>query len=92
MKERKIGFLRELSDKIGQEMEITAFESFFMQMDHAGTLCIKGCSAVEICDEKNIVLHCAAKSIDIAGEGLYLKVYSPQETVVDGEIRTIGIL
>ena len=84
--------IRKLADQVGRDLEIEAFESFFMQMNSSGELCVRSVGSVRVCTEEEIVLVCRYMLLHIKGNGLRMLCFSERETVIAGRIAAISFL
>ena len=79
-------------DRFGEVAEIDTFESFFLTMDHNGSVGIKGCVQVREYTEDQLILVCKKFIIEISGAGLYIHTFAECETVISGTVTDIHFL
>lgn len=84
--------IRDLTDKIGRDLEIDTFESFSVHMNAGGELRVKSAASVHVCTDAEIVLVCRDRIVQIKGCELRLLYFAPEETVVAGRIEHICFL
>ena len=83
---------RKITDKIGREMDINTFESFYISLDSEGVLSVQGCKSIRFCSENRIELIGYDRIVLIEGENMQVLLYSKPETVIKGIIVKLEFL
>ncbi len=79
-----------LTDKLGRELEINTFESFFLSLNSVNELYIKGCGTIISCSEKELYLKGTGREIHIMGTNLMIQAYTESELLIKGKVRSIS--
>ena len=79
-----------LTDKLGRELEINTFESFFLSLNSVNELYIKGCGTIISCSENELYLKGTCRKIHISGTNLMILAYTESELLIKGNFRSIS--
>ncbi len=80
---------RKITDKIGRELDINTFESFFVSLDSEGVLSVQGGKSMRFCSDNRIELIGYDRIVIIEGEDMQVLLHSKPETVIKGKIAKL---
>lgn len=81
--------LKKITDKIGVNTNLYAFQSFSFEMNSANDIAINGTKEILDYDERGVVVITDDFMIDIKGEKINVDCFSPQLTYINGNIKSI---
>lgn len=85
----KNGKVERILNKIGQQTDLLAFQSFSFEMNNEEEICIHGCKDISEYDNSKIFVKTDKFLIGVFGEKLKVENFSQNYTNICGEINGI---
>lgn len=67
-------------------------EKFLLEFNSEGVISVRGCEDIKHYTDENILIVSEKHYISVSGNDLYMKEFSKNDSVIDGEIESINFI